>query len=193
MPNETGTTLARWFKVLLLCQTVELATELLDLFGILGGVAVWASRIAAVAVIATLFRMAAVNPRYRKAAVFYAVALAGGLLVWLRLGVLGLALSVCSLVAMYHEFGAHEALLASLDETLAARWHSLFYWKLFGGLLAGVVGMVPALVLALLGWQTDVVTTIVTACFAVVELALEAVHTLYLKRTLACCEAQVSG
>ena len=184
MPNETRTTLARWFKALLLCQTAELCTEVLDLFGILSGVAVWTSRIAAAVVIVTLAQMAETNPRYRKAAVFHAVALAGGVLVRLGLGVLALVLSVCSLVAMYHEFGAHEQLLAPLDETLAARWHSLFYWKLFGGLLAAVVGMVPALVLTLLGWQTDAVTTVVTACIAVVTLALEGLHALYLRQTL---------
>lgn len=177
--------IAKWIRILFACQIVKILTATLNASAAIGNIAGWLSRIVTIAIIIALFNLSVVNERYRKAALFYGISVGGGiLLALLNKNVFVMVLSICSIVASYHELNAHSEITASKDAKLSARWHSLFYLDMFAGIMVGVLSIIPMIIAAFAGVDTDLLISIFSIVLALINIVLEMLHVVYLKKTL---------
>ena len=177
--------IAKWIRILFACQIVKILTATLNASAAIGNIAGWLSRIVTIAIIIALFNLSVVNERYRKAALFYGISVGGGiLLALLNKNVFVMVLSICSIVASYHELNAHSEITASKDAKLSARWHSLFYLDMFAGIMVGVLSIIPMIIAAFAGVDTDLLISIFSIVLVLINIVLEMLHVLYLKKTL---------
>lgn len=177
--------IAKWIRILFACQIVKILTATLNASAAIGNIAGWLSRIVTIAIIIALFNLSVVNERYRKAALFYGISVGGGiLLALLNKNVFVMVLSICSIVASYHELNAHSEITASKDAKLSARWHSLFYLDMFAGIMVGVLSIIPMIIAAFAGVDTDLLISIFSIVLALLNIVLEMLHVVYLKKTL---------
>ena len=177
--------IAKWIRILFACQIVKILTATLNASAAIGNIAGWLSRIVTIAIIIALFNLSVVNERYRKAALFYGISVGGGiLLALLNKNVFVMVLSICSIVASYHELNAHSEITASKDAKLSARWHSLFYLDMFAGIMVGVLSIIPMIIAAFAGVDTDLLISIFSIVLVLINIALEMLHVVYLKKTL---------
>lgn len=183
--NEHNEVIVKWIKVLFICQIANVITTALGAVAALSTIVSLAARIVSIAAVVALFSLAPVHERYRKAALFNAIAVGGGIVSGLlKVELFGLALSVCSIVATYHELNAHAELTAPRDEKLSKRWHSLFYYEIVVGLLTGLAATVAIMVAAFAEMDQDTVVSITLAVTAFVSLILALVRVMYLRQTL---------
>jgi len=177
--------IAKWIRILFACQIVKILTATLNASAAIGNIAGWLSRIVTIAIIIALFNLSVVNERYRKAALFYGISVGGGiLLALLNKNVFVMVLSICSIVASYHELNAHSEITASKDAKLSARWHSLFYLDMFAGIMVGVLSIIPMIIAAFAGVDTDLLISIFSIVLVLINIVLEMLHVVYLKKTL---------
>lgn len=177
--------IAKWIRILFACQIVKILTAILNASAAIGNIAGWLSRIVTIAIIIALFNLSVVNERYRKAALFYGISVGGGiLLALLNKNVFVMVLSICSIVASYHELNAHSEITASKDAKLSARWHSLFYLYMFAGIMVGVLSIIPMIIAAFAGVDTDLLISIFSIVLVLINIVLEMLHVVYLKKTL---------
>ena len=177
--------IAKWIRILFACQIVKILTATLNASAAIGNIAGWLSRIVTIAIIIALFNLSVVNERYCKAALFYGISVGGGiLLALLNKNVFVMVLSICSIVASYHELNAHSEITASKDAKLSARWHSLFYLDMFAGIMVGVLSIVPMIIAAFAGVDTDLLISIFSIVLALINIVLEMLHVVYLKKTV---------
>lgn len=176
--------IVKWVHILFLCQIVNLFTTVLGAIAAIGSIAGWLSRIVTIAIIIALFNLSVVNERYRKAALFYGISVGGGILLeLLNKNVFVMVLSICSIVASYHELNAHSEITASKDTKLSARWHSLFYLDMFAGIMVGVLSIIPMIIAAFAGVDTDLLISIFSIVLVLINIVLEMLHVVYLKKT----------
>lgn len=184
--NEHKELIAKWIRVLFICQIASVCTTALGAVAALSTIAGWVARIISIAAIAALFNLAPVHEQYRKAAILSAVSVGGGIVSeLLKVDLFGLVLSVCSIAATYQELNAHAELTAPKDEKLSKRWHSLFYYEIVVGLLAGLAATVAIMVAAFAEMDQDTIIAITLAVTALVSVIVALVRVLYLKQTLA--------
>lgn len=184
--NEQKEVIIKWIRVLLVCQISTVVTTALTIFAAVNAIAGWVARVVSIAAIVALFNLAPVHERYRKAAILNAVALAGGIVTGLlQMEVFGLVLSICAIVATYHELNAHSELTESMDEQLSKRWHSLFWYEVIAGLFAGLFSTVAVVVAAFAGIDQDTIVSMAVTAAAVVSVIVALVRVLYLKQTIA--------
>ena len=177
--------IAKWIRILFACQIVKILTATLNASAAIGNIAGWLSRIVTIVIIIALFNLSVVNERYRKAALFYGISVGGGiLLALLNKNVFVMVLSICSIVASYHELNAHSEITASKDAKLSARWHSLFYLDMFAGIMVGVLSIIPMIIAAFAGVDTDLLISIFSIVLVLINIVLEMLHVVYLKKTL---------
>ena len=177
--------ITKWIRILFACQIVKILTATLNASAAIGNIAGRLSRIVTIAIIIALFNLSVVNERYRKAALFYGISVGGGiLLALLNKNVFVMVLSICSIVASYHELNAHSEITASKDAKLSARWHSLFYLDMFAGIMVGVLSIIPMIIAAFAGVDTDLLISIFSIVLALINIVLEMLHVVYLKKTL---------
>lgn len=179
--------IVKWIKFLFICQIADLFLTFLAPVAILGNITPWITRMISVATIVAFFKLAPVNGRYRKAAIFYSISVGGGIVVLLmseNTAVLFIVVSVCSAIASYQELNAHSEITAHKDAKLSKRWHSLFFIELFGGFLAAGLGMVAILVFLLAGADSGADATVEAICSAAISVILEILRIVYLKKTL---------
>ena len=177
--------IAKWIRILFACQIVKILTATLNASAAIGNIAGCLSRIVTIAIIIALFNLSVVNERYRKAALFYGISVGGGiLLALLNKNVFVMVLAICSIVASYHELNAHSEITASKDAKLSARWHSLFYLDMFAGIMVGVLSIIPMIIAAFAGVDTDLLISIFSIVLVLINIVLEMLHVVYLKKTL---------
>jgi hypothetical protein len=177
--------IAKWIRILFACQIVRILTATLDASAAIGNIAGWLSRIVTIAIIIALFNLSVVNERYRKAALFYGISVGGGILsALLNKNVFVMVLSISSIVASYQELNAHSEITASKDAKLSARWHSLFYLDMFAGIMIGVVSIIPMIIAAFAGVDTNLLISIFSIVLALINIVLGLLHVVYLKKTL---------
>lgn len=183
--NEHNEIIAKWIRVLLICQIATVITTALTVFAAVNAIAGWAARIVSIAAIAALFSLAPVHERYRKAALFNAIALGGGIVTaLLKLEVFGMVLSICGIVGTYHELNAHSELTEPKDEKLSKRWQALFWYEVIAGLFAGLFATVAVVVSAFAGIDQDTIVSMAVTAAAVVSVIVALIRVLYLKQTL---------
>ena len=185
--NEYNDTV-KWLKYLLYVGIAALVSSLLGIFG-LGGLSRWIGLAINVATVYLLLMLAGANPRYKTAAICYTVALVGGLI---NNAIVGLAGSICGIVATYQEYHAHGELIAEQDPKLADKWNSLFGLELaltFVGVL--LMGLLVGILVAATNMSEAVITPIITIIVAALGVGLEALYLSYLKKTIALLESEI--
>ena len=178
--------IAKWIRVLYICSIVNLFVLALNGFtatGKVGNLISWA--LTAVMLVA-LFKLAPVNERYRKAAVLTVVTLVGGMLVSVvKMNLLTMAVSVCTIIASYQELNALSEMVAPKDPKLSSRWHSLFYYELAAGLISGFVSSAGVVIAVLADVEADTIISVALLFVMAVGVVLGLFRMLYLKQTLA--------
>lgn len=175
----------KWMKVLLICQIANLFASALGAISAISSIVGWVARIITIAIIVSLFNLSAVNERYRKAAIFYGISVGGGILsALLNKNMFGMVLSICSIVATYHELNAHSEITAPKNEKLSKKWHSLFYYQMVIGLISGFIVPAGVVVAVLAEVDSDVIVSFALIITAIVSVILGLFQALYLKQTL---------
>ena len=180
-----GTIIVKWIQILFVCEIVRVVLSVLSTIPEIPSFTGWISRVVSVAAIASLFNLAVVNVRYRKAAIFYCISVGGSIVLsLLHISALTIVLSICSIIASFQELNAHSEITATRNARLSERWHSLFYLEMFAGIIVVFLGMIPAIIAVFAGVDTDVITSIMAIILALVNIAVRLLHVMYLKQTV---------
>lgn len=177
----------KWIQYLLYVNCVLLVTEAVSFLGDWVG---WVNIILSFGTLFVIYKLAPVNKRYGKAAIFLAIAFVITLIFrFTTVGVLILVGSICSWIALYQEYSAHSEMLDGVDDKLARKWHSLFNWQIWGGF--GLAFLESILVIALAAASTQDADSIATILLALVEgydIIIKVFYLIYLKRMLTAYE-----
>ena len=188
--NEHKELLQKWLKVLFYAQIASMAITAISAVTHLDNITAWILKAVNVMVVWSLFQLKDVNPRYRTSAITKFVVLICGLLtapVNSRLGlssILMLVGSGCSWVTTYQEYHGHGELAEEMDAKLGKRWKDLFVWEIVMGLAISFISVGATTVLVAAGAASSSITTAIILLTTLVNLALEALYLLYMKRTL---------
>lgn len=177
----------KWIQNLFYLHCAVLVSTIITALPFLDGVMGWINRILSIAILYVLFKLAPLKERYRKAAIFMAIAVGINVITLLTdIGFLTWVGSICSLIALYQEYSAHSEMIDGIDDKLARSWHTLFNWQLFGGIVLAVLesALIVVLVGALLldGNMVVVLALVMVTGF---EIIIEIFYLRYLKRMLA--------
>lgn len=184
MENQRGV-FAKWIKYLFYIQVAAGVVGLLSAVPALDAIVLWVNRILSMATVVVLFKLAPLNKRYKKTAIFACVGLALAVLtVWTDMVALVLVASIFSLVGTYQEYNGHSEMVEIMDAKLAKNWHSLFNWQIFGGILVGLLGGVIVVVCTIaFSTEQEVLTSITLVLMNVLDLILWIIYLRFLKRT----------
>lgn len=144
----------------------------------------WINIIINIGIVFILFKLAPVNERYRKAALFMAIAVGAAILTkLLDIGILSFVGSICSLIAIYQEYKGHSEMMKGIDNKLADKWHGLFYLQVFGGFL---LGLLSTPIIIAIGIASVIDTNLLAGIFVVLilgfDIIIEILYLLYMKR-----------
>lgn len=186
---------ARWLRYLFYLGIAGIVISCLSFLPLSEGWINWISKIPAAGMILCFFRLAPSAQRYRKAAVYLLICLCGTVLATLvpSLSILSLPASVCSLVGLYQEHSAHSDLTDPLDPKLSRKWHSLFNWRLFSGVLLAFSSMIAVLIAVFLQLDETVIATVIVGILTVPSIVLDVFYLLYLNRTIHLLENHEQG
>ena len=178
----------KWMKYLFIIQVVIGAVGVLAALPVLGTLVLWANRILSIVVVVVLFKLAPLNGRYKKAAIAMSVSIALGIVTASGISLLAtvsvLVGAICSLVCKYQEYCGHAEMIETADAKLAKKWHSLFRWNIFSGIIVGILGGVMVVVSTLaFAMSREILTAITTLLIDGVDLILWIVYLVFLKRT----------
>lgn len=178
--------IVKWLNILFACQIANLATTALSVITPIGSIITWVSRVVSIVVIIALFKLEAVHERYRKAAIFYSISVSGGIIsALINMNILGIALSVCSIIASYQQLTAHAEITAPKNAKLSGRWKSLFYCQLVIGLISGFVSSAGVVIAVLADIRSELIVSASLVFIALVNVILGLFHVMYLKQTIA--------
>lgn len=180
-----------WIKNLFYVHCALLLVYLISLIPFVGDWFDWISTIGSVVAVFCLYKLMPVSERYRKAAIFSGISvgltLVGGLFdIGLVVSIAGI---VCHYIGLYQEFYGHAEVLLTIDSELAKKWHTFFSWRLFGGIIVGIVsGPVIAILAVVLLFTEGVIAALTVLVASGFELVLKIMYLVYLKRTHEVCE-----
>ena len=178
-------TFVKWLNILFISQIANLVTTALGAITSIGSIISWVSRIVSIIVIVALFKLAVVHERYRKAAIFHCISVGGGIIsALINVNILGIALSVCSIIASYHQLTAHAEITAPKNAKLSGRWKSLFYCQLVVGLIAGFLSSAGVVIAVLADINSESIVSGTLVFITLVNVILGLFHVMYLKQTL---------
>lgn len=178
--------IAKGLNTLFVCQIASLAVTALGIITPIASIVGWVSRIISIIVIVALFKLAAVHERYRKAAIFHSISVGGGIVsALINMNILGIALSVCSIIASYQQLTAHAEITAPKSPRLSGKWRSLFYCQLVIGLISGFVSSAGVVIAVLADVNPDSIVSVTLIFITLVNIVLGLFHIMYLKLTLA--------
>lgn len=177
--------IAKWLQVLFACGIASMILTALNAIPVLSGAAGWISRIVSAVMAVALFKLSPVNERYRKAAIFSAVTVGGGIAVTvLKMNLFTMVISICALIANYQELNAHSELVAPKNSKLSKRWHSLFYYELVVGLITGVLSSAAVVIAVFADVDAEVITTVTVAVLGAINIIIGVFRIVYLKQTI---------
>lgn len=172
----------KWMKYLFYVQIASGVAGLISAVPVLDGVVLWVNRILSIATVVVLFKIAPLNARYKKAAIFSGISLA--LAILLDVVPLVLVIAICSLVATYQEYCGHAEMIESKDAGLSKKWHSLFNWQILSGIIVGLLGgVIVAVSVLVFPVSQEILTSITLALTNGVDLILWIIYLILLKRT----------
>lgn len=177
--------LRKLYHTAMAALAVSLASNFL-----LPGLARWIGLGLNVYIIYLMIQLKQENDRYRKAAIFYGIALGGNLL---GVGLFSLIGSICALVAQYQEYHGHSELVSDWDPKLSGRWSGLFWFQLAATLILSLLtGIVSGILIVFSGMDETTMTVIATLVVAAISLILQGVYLVFLKRTIKVLESDVA-
>ena len=184
--NENNTT--QHLRYLLYVGIAAMVNSLLGTF-LPGKLSAWIGYAISAAVLYLFFRLITSNARYKTALIFSGAALIINLL---GIQALGLAGSICAIVAQYQEYYAHSELVRAWDPKLADKWSSLF-WLQFGVEVITVLltAVFVGVLVAAGNLDAAVVTALVTIVAAILTLVMKVLYLVYLKKTIRLLEQDV--
>ncbi len=189
IPEERNPQITERLQTLRVLTIIGLVLSWLSLLNFLSAMITWISHIVSVIFIYSLYTLAPVNRRYRNAAILLGVNLAGNILTaWVDLGLLGIAMSVCGVVAAYQELYGHAELVQDRQADLAQNWRSLFTWNLVVGIITGVLSVAGVIIAVLANVTTETVVLVTLLFTAGVSTVMSAFYLKYMKRTMALFE-----
>lgn len=178
--------LTTWLRYLMYIQLAGIVVTVLSAVLSLGAVLGWIGQLLTAGSVLIFFRLAAVNVRYRKAAILQGIVLAGGIISALsKRNVFTLAISICAVIAQYQEYYAHGELCEERAANLAQKWRSLFVWQLVVGFVIGFISSAGAVIGVVSDAQPESIVNAVLIVSAAVSTVMEVIYLLYLKRTIA--------
>lgn len=177
--------IAKWMYVLFICNIASMIVTALNVISAISGVTGWVTRGISVVMIVALFNLTVANERYRKAAIFSAIVVGGGIAVAvLKMNLFTMVISICAIIANYQELHAHSELVASKDVKLSNRWRSLFGYELVVGIISGVFSSAAVVIAVLADVDAEMITSVTVAVFALINLVIGLFRVMYLKQTL---------
>ena len=180
-----GTIITKWFQILFVSEIGRMVITATNFISDMSSVTGWISRVVSVVIIFALFHLVKVNERYRKAAILYCISVGGSIvLTLLNTSIFALALSVCYIIASYHELIGHSEITTLKDAKLSDRWRSLFYLDMFAGIMVGVLSIIPMMIAMLAGVDEYVVISIFSIVLNLINLVIRLLHVVYLKQTI---------
>jgi len=183
--DHHGPLLHKWLTNLMYIRIASLALLLLTPVSRLTNITLWISRLLSVGVIVVMFRLAAANGRYRKAAIFSCITLAGNLFNALTSStVFNLVVSICSIIAEYQEFHGHAEICADKDPALSGRWERLFWWQVGVGIIGGVLLSFGVIIGVLAGAEAGILTAVTLILNAAISIGIGLVCLNALKKTI---------
>lgn len=191
--NEHKTLLTKWLTNLLYLHIASLVIAVVNAITGLQSFTQWLSWAASIGAVFCLFQLQTVNPRYQKSAIFQAVALGSTLIVSLfgGLGILGLAASICGIVASYQEYHAHSDLTAEADPQLSRKWSNLFLWSLAMGLISGFASTALVTIGVLAEVDTALLAGVAVILVLLTGAVVEILYLRYMNQTLRLLEKDV--
>ena len=172
----------KWMKYLFIIQAVMGVTGILSAVPVLDTLVLWVNRILSIAAVVVLFKMAPLNGRYKKAAIFSCVGLV--LVILIDVAALVLVAAICSLISIYQEYCGHAEMIESKDAGLSKKWHSLFNWQIFSGIIVGLLGgVIVAVSVLVFPVSQEILTSVTLALTNGVDLILWIIYLILLKRT----------
>lgn len=180
----------KWIKTLFFIQCVVLVVNIIGQFSIFDSVYKWVSTFITIAEVYCFYQLKPVHKRYEKAFIFAAISVAGSIVsTFISLGVITLGLSICGLIAIYHEFSGHAEMLLTIDNKLSNRWRTLFNWNVFGSLIVAFMSapfLMIAAITTLLDYDTmEIFTTVIVVGYSTI---IQGVYIYFLKCTHDICE-----
>lgn len=176
----------KWLRILFYIHLALLAASVLSWLPMPDQWIAWIQRILVIATALCLFRLSSVNDHYRKAALFRIIYI-GGLLITALLfssTAITLAASVCSIIAVYHEYSAHSDLITQQDPRLSRKWHSLFNWSIAAAILVSFGSLVISMISVLIGMDITAAVTVVMVILSIPQFAVDVFYLIYLNRML---------
>ena len=177
--------LVKWLCIMMYAATANIINTVLNPLPFMpAAVTTWLGRIVMVIMILCMFRLAPVSKRYQTAGILRTVTLICTLIgtYWLASGLLTLAASILSIIAVYQEYTAHSELVADKDNKLSHKWHSLFIWGIVSGILVGLGSIVAVLIATFAGLDVVNITAILIGILSIPQFIIDVVYLLYLKK-----------
>ena len=187
-PSEEAVTIAlpvKWLRCLFYIHIASLALSLATTVRLNNPILSWISFALSGGIAFCLYRLPPDLPRYRKAALFTALALGFSLLSRLALGTLAaLAASILAIVAAYQELHAHGDAVEEKDPQLSQKWRGLFLWQLLIGVLGGFASVAATVIMVLVNVDEAQITQLVTFAIGLIGLIPSILYLIYLRRTV---------
>lgn len=176
----------KWLRNLFYIHLAILAASLLSWLPISDQWLMWLQRILIVGAALCLSQLSLVSGRYRKAAIFRIIHLAGVLINALLFSstAIMLAAAICSLLATYQEYSAHSELIATKGPVLSRKWHSLFNWAIATAVLTSFGSMIVSIVSVFIGMDIAAVVTIVMVIVSLPQHIVDVFYLMYLNRMI---------
>ena len=184
MTNKT--VFLKWTKNMFYLHCASLLLTVLGEIPVIGFVFNWISTLVLIVIIVALFKLAPANVRYKKAAIFRGISVGVSFVIYLvpLLGMISIVGSICSFVSLYQEYCGHAEMLNGIDEKLSRKWHTLFNWNVFGGIVLGILAAPLLVVLGvLLIVDTSVITVLTLILITSFDVILRVIYLIYLKQT----------
>jgi len=189
IPADNNALLYKWFGHLVQLQIFRILIIVLSAIPAANFLSSWLGRLASALSIFILLRLSAANQRYRKAALFLGIYLAGNLMgAVARSNAFSMLFSICSVIAMYQEYWGHSEICVSKDYPLSEKWHSLFWWQMGIGLISSFLMAAGVVIGVLAGVEETVLTNLMVALIAIISIVLELVALGLLKKTRGLCQ-----
>ena len=184
--------ITEWLRILLIIHIASLLNSLISFLPISDTWAVWIGRAVMIGTIVCMFRMAPVNSRYKKAAIYRTVMLCCTLITayLFQSVVFTLAASVFSIMAVYQEFNGHSELVADKDPKLSGNWHGLFTWSVITAVMVSFCSVAATLLITMLDMDTVRTASMIVGILRIPQFAVDVVYLLYLRKMMGIFRSQ---
>lgn len=176
---------AKWLQYLFYVHIAAVILSLTAFIPVTLTVTTWISHILSAGTAVCIYGLAAASPRYRKAAIMMALAVALQILSKLGLtSLLTLTSSILTIIASYQELYGHSDVVKQADPKLAENWRSLFVWQIVIGVLSGLSSVAAVVIMLLANMEQDQIVQLVAGAIVLVSLIPGVLYLVYLRRML---------